>query len=75
MPALPSIPPLGLTRGEERPVLLLPQLWAASFQSCPCPGSSEEGANLAVASLALLVWLNLSPSLRKAVRKGVLHPL
>lgn len=75
MPTLPSIPPLGLTHGEERLVLLLPQLWAASFQSCPCLGSSEEGASLAVASLALLVRLNLSPSLRKAARKGVLHPL
>lgn len=75
MRALPSIPLLGLTRGEERPVLLLPQLWAASFQPCRCPGSSEEGTSLAVASPALLVRLNLSPSLHKAAQKGVLHPL
>lgn len=75
MPILPSIPLLGLTRGEDKPVLLLTQLRAAGFQPCPCPGSSKEGASLAVAIPALLVWLNLSPSIRKAAQKAVLHQL
>lgn len=75
MPTFPSIPPLGLARGKDRLVLLLPQLWAGSFQPCPYPGSGEEGTSLAVANPAPLVWLNPSPSLHKAAQKGVLHPL
>lgn len=74
MPTLPSIPPLGLTGGEETLVQLLPQLWAARFQPCPCPGSSEEGTSLAVASLALLVQLNLLTIRAQSHPKGSFAP-
>jgi len=48
---------------------------SSRFPALPLWGSSEEGASLDVASPALLVRLNLSPSLCKAPWKGVLHPL
>lgn len=53
MPILPSIPLLVLTRGEDRPVLLLPLLWAAGFQPCPCPTARKA---LALLLPARLCW-------------------
>lgn len=47
----------------------------AGFQPCPAPGSSWEGSGPTVASPALLVRLNLPPSLRQGASKGALRPL